>query len=137
VDGSSYSGFGGAGSDHSHRHTGLAVLVAVLLALVAFGILLWALAPPGYERLGMMGWTWWPLGLFWGLLWLVIIVWVISWVARGLWWTGSGFRRRYYRRWMEADPASDIVRQRYARGELTREQFDQMTRDLESHRDRP
>lgn len=32
------------------------------------------------------------------------------------------------------DPAMEALRQRYARGEITKEQFDQMARDLQSHR---
>ena len=30
-----------------------------------------------------------------------------------------------------------ILRERYARGEITREQFDQMTRDLDQHQNQP
>jgi len=44
------------------------------------------------------------------------------------------FRRRmYYGRWYRYDNAMDSLRQRYARGEITRDQFEQMASDLEKH----
>jgi putative membrane protein len=45
------------------------------------------------------------------------------------------FRRRgyYYRGWYQYDNAMDSLRQRYARGEITRDQFEQMAGDLEKH----
>lgn len=43
--------------------------------------------------------------------------------------------RGYYgRRWYYYDSAMDSLRQRYARGEITRDQFEQMAGDLEKHR---
>jgi putative membrane protein len=46
------------------------------------------------------------------------------------------FRRRMYysNRWYRYDTAMDSLRQRYARGEITRDQFEQMAGDLERHR---
>jgi uncharacterized membrane protein len=44
-------------------------------------------------------------------------------------------RGTYYSgRWFSYDPAMDSLRQRYACGEITREQFDRMATDLEKHR---
>jgi|SRR5208283_2593784 len=42
--------------------------------------------------------------------------------------------RRYGRAWRNYDPAMDTLRQRYARGEISKEQFEQMSHDLEQHR---
>lgn len=39
-------------------------------------------------------------------------------------------RRRYYRQRWQSNSAVRILRQRYARGEITKEQFRQMLRDL-------
>ncbi|MDG6902652.1 MAG: SHOCT domain-containing protein [Nitrososphaerota archaeon] len=47
------------------------------------------------------------------------------------WGGGWGWRRRY---WYGYGDAREILRQRYARGEITKEQFEQMSRDLEQHR---
>jgi putative membrane protein len=44
-------------------------------------------------------------------------------------------RRMYYSGgWYRYDSAMDSLRQRYARGEITRDQFEQMAGDLEKHR---
>jgi putative membrane protein len=66
-----------------------------------------------------MGWGWFGLGLlhmvvFWGL--------VIAALAGLLGWLGRGKRD-------ESRPL-DIAKARYARGELTREQFEQLKREL-------
>ncbi len=37
------------------------------------------------------------------------------------------------RGWREEDRALQLLRERYARGEITKEQFDQMSNDLERH----
>ena len=59
---------------------------------------------------------------------ILLIVFLCLFVARMLFW---GTRRRYWRQYRgEQDPVR-ILRVRYARGEITREQFDQMVQDLE------
>jgi ABC-type multidrug transport system fused ATPase/permease subunit len=62
------------------------------------------------------------------LLLIFVVIFLGLFVVRSLYWRS---RRKYWReRWRE-NGAARIVRQRYARGEITKEQFDQMTRDLE------
>jgi uncharacterized membrane protein len=52
-----------------------------------------------------------------------------------LFWAFSPWRRRYYPGyWHYRDDAHEILRQRYARGEITKDQFDQMRRDLEERK---
>jgi len=43
-------------------------------------------------------------------------------------------RRNYWKARMQANAPARILRQRYARGEITREQFQQMMRDLREGR---
>ncbi len=67
-----------------------------------------------------VGWGWVGLGilhmaLFWVLVILGIVV-LVKWLA------GSAPRSE--------TRAIDILKERYAKGELTREQFEQMKRDL-------
>jgi len=62
---------------------------------------------------------------------LIFILFLVFLGLRFLLWP-IGYRR-YGRAW-RYDPAMDTLRQRYARGEITKEQFDQMTRDLEQNR---
>jgi putative membrane protein len=72
----------------------------------------------------MWGWSWWMIFggilmiIFWiGVIWLV--VWGIRKIARGSEGKSSGTRS-----------ALDIARERYARGEITKEQFEQYKKDL-------
>lgn len=65
-----------------------------------------------------------PFGVL--VLFLIVIV-----IARLILWPwGGGYRRAYWRHHSEA---TEIVKARYARGEITKEQFDQLMRDLEQH----
>jgi putative membrane protein len=100
-----------------------------------FGVLITAWLAPGngwaqdrtYEwSWGMhpMGWVWgaWGIGMmlmmlvFWGLLIAGIVV-GIRWLVR----QDGGARR---------DAALEILRERYARGEIAKEEFDARKRDL-------
>ncbi len=77
----------------------------------------------GYPFFG--GWFFWPFGAIFFFLFLFLIFRFVFWG----WW-GWGWRRRYWYGYGYGD-AHEILRQRYARGEITKEQFDQMKRDLE------
>jgi putative membrane protein len=72
---------------------------------------------------GPDGWSWgWiDLGVFhMGLFWILVILGIVVLVK---WLASSGASRTGSR-------ALDILKERYAKGELTREQFDQMKRDV-------
>jgi putative membrane protein len=81
--------------------------------------------------------VWWPLiavaaGIVllvlvaWGLLYLTPIVLAIIGAVLGLRWLMKVSARRV------SDPALDILRQRYARGEISKEEFEAKKRDLSS-----
>ncbi|GEM_PF-308339 len=119
----------------------LAIVVAVLAVLVFVGPLIMdgIMAPGmmgGYG--GPHGWVWWPgfyrgtfpsgwafglaLGLrglvmlvFWGLA-IAGVVLLVRWLA------GQG---------SHAETALDVLKRRYAAGEVTREQYEQLRRELE------
>ena len=85
-------------------------------------------APGGSEVIyrGYDGFGFFPFGFF-GFFWIFAVFWFIRWA---FWpWRGYGPRRS----WRYGDQAYYILRERYARGEITKEQFDQMTRDLQQH----
>ena len=66
-----------------------------------------------------LGWGWMGLGMFsMGLFWILVIVGIVVLIK---WLIGGPARGR---------DAMEIVEERYARGELTRDQFEQMKRDL-------
>ena len=75
---------------------------------------------------GMMGWgngSFWPLGM---IIWAVIIIALIAFIT----WLVSGrsFRRRSDGRTSSA--ALDLLEQRYARGEIGREEYLQKKNDI-------
>jgi len=65
-----------------------------------------------------------------GFLGIILLLFIIFWVARWGFWPWNGRRRAYseYR-----DQADEILRERYAKGEITKEQFEQMMQDLKRH----
>ncbi|QQG49500.1 MAG: SHOCT domain-containing protein [archaeon] len=65
-----------------------------------------------------------PFGFFF----FVFFIFLIARFAFFPW--GWGYRSG---RWHHRDEAGEILRERYARGEITKDQFEQMSKDLEQH----
>jgi putative membrane protein len=75
----------------------------------------------------------WGVGmmLVMGVLWLLVLALVVAglvWVARAVWHGGTPGRRDGSR--VAGDAPVDILRRRYAAGELSREEFERMKREL-------
>lgn len=66
-----------------------------------------------------------PFGIFWVFLLVFLVFGILRWAFWGWGWRSRGYYGRYY------DQAHQILRERYARGEITKEQLDQMMRDLD------
>ncbi len=110
--------------------------IAIIVAAIVVVIVLLALVGGGVMGPGMMGWwgyggygfAWWGVVMalmmlvFWALI-IGGIVLLVSWLARQGQPAGAGPR---------GERPLDILRERYARGEITREQYEEMRRDLES-----
>lgn len=77
--------------------------------------------------------TFYPLFPFspfhFGILGVIFLIFIIFWIAR---WLFRPWRGRYHT-WYREDDAHEIIRERYAKGEITKEQFEQMMRDLRLH----
>jgi putative membrane protein len=72
-----------------------------------------------------MMWWWMPAGmLFMGLFWILVIAAVVA----GVWWLLG--QRRPGAATETRDRALEILRERYARGEISREEFEARRRDL-------
>lgn len=54
----------------------------------------------------------------------IFLIFIVFWIAKWLIWPWGGWYRHEYR------TAESILKERYARGEITREQFEQMMSDL-------
>jgi putative membrane protein len=77
----------------------------------------------GYYGMPMMGGGGWLFGIL-GFMFLCFLIFM---AVRFVAWGSMGHRSGY--RWGGVD-AEEILRQRYAQGEITKEPFDQMLRDL-------
>jgi uncharacterized membrane protein len=110
----------------------LVILIVVMLLVALVSILLYPPDSGGYN---------WQNGFPAWIISLVIIVVILSFVMRMVFWTVFGPQWRHYRRWKRkygpnwvGDEAEEILDQRYARGEITREQYLQMIEDLKKRR---
>ena len=72
------------------------------------------------------------MDMMWGMSGMMVFM-VVGWllivalVVAGVWWLASSLRSlRFSRR----DDALDILRERYARGEISREEFEARRKDL-------
>jgi len=106
----------------------VAITVAVVVLII---LLLGLLAGGGMMGAGMMGYGAYFFSPLWGILtlvlWILVIVGIVllvAWLLR---------RRPATARGPDTGStnALDLLRERYARGEITREEYEQMRRDLE------
>jgi putative membrane protein len=70
--------------------------------------------------------TWWVFPMFMPIFWIIIIALCLYFIfgrgkARGSWVPGSG---------SENETALDILKKRYAKGEINKDEFEQMKRDI-------
>jgi len=120
----------------THRH-GVGLLGWAIFALVAVAVIGFFVTPFLWGYYGMMpaatattypmpyfGWFFWPFGF---LIFFFLIFGVFRWLFFP--W-GRGY---YGGRWQRWGTPEEILRRRYARGEITKDQFDQMMRDLQQH----
>jgi uncharacterized membrane protein len=109
-------------SDQSGRSWNLSRLVGVLLMMPIGIVLAFVLLYFGVSRGGFSPGE---------LLVVFLVIFVVLSVARMLFWRSRrGSMRRYWRQ----DESVRILRERYARGEITKEQFDQTLQDLKRRR---
>jgi putative membrane protein len=118
----------GYGEQHPRRGSPFAwaILAVAVAAVIAFFAVLAIHGYPGSPAARYYGYPVFGLWFFFpfGILFIFILLFLVS---RLIFWP-MGWRRRY---WYDYGDAQEILRQRYARGEITKEQFDQMKRDLE------
>lgn len=114
---------------NQHRgHPGLIILFG-LIAFVAVILVFFALAyyfAPAPLHGYYFFWPVFPFGFVIFFLALFLIFGVFRWAFWSWGWRRGGYGGYY------ADP-KQILKRRYARGEITKEQFDQMMRDLDEH----
>jgi putative membrane protein len=110
-----------------HRHYFGWAFLALFAVLGTVAVVSWLFYRPVPPYSGPY-YYWFPFGGFFAIFWIIAIFWVARWF---LW----GGRWGYYypsRHWRHYDSAYLILRERYAKGEITKEQYDQMIRDLQA-----
>lgn len=111
-----------------NRERDLGILVGAIIAglllslLIAGGMMSWGMMGPG-----MMGWGGYNLSPWWGIAMMVFWVLIVGGVTLLAVWL-----LRQDRSTAGSSRALDLLKERYARGEITREQYEQMRRDLEA-----
>lgn len=109
--------------------TGLIIGGIVLAVLIFLPLILWGFSGTQYTHWGMMGpgmmgglgWGWFmPIGMiiFWGL-----VIWGIVALVRGL-------NNQRYCETPATDSALEILKKRYAQGEITRKEYETRKKDL-------
>ena len=120
-----HGGWYGVGDDNwgPRRPVWAGLLVAVVVLMFVMSAVFYVLRPMGRAYFPFMGYYpfFFPFGWVFGFL---ILFFLLRWIFWPLGWAYRG-RRRGYR------DEYHILRVRYARGEITKEQFDQITRDLQ------
>ncbi len=112
-------------SKHPRHYFAWGALV-LLSVWVVIALSAWFLAPRPYIG-AYYYFPFFGFGWFFGFFWIFILFFALRWL---LWPSRWGYRRSY---WRYHDDAYYTLRERYARGEITKEQFEQMMRDLEQH----
>jgi len=126
-------------ADHDwNRHRrfigwGIAAFLFLIGVAIVTGLIVRAIVGPG-AGVGYFPFFFFPFGFF-------IFVFFLFFLFRGLfwgwgWWGWRGYPM-YGRYHYGPDGAAEILRRRYASGEITKDQFDQMTRDIEQSRSPP
>jgi uncharacterized membrane protein len=108
---------------------GLVILLLAGLLVVPFFVHGLPVGPYGFYPRPYFFFPFGFLIFFFAIFFAVRVIFGWGW---GWGWRGGYYSRRYRYGGYGGD-AMEILRQRYARGEITKDQFDQMTRDLKAH----
>jgi len=109
--------------------------LVVLFILIGIAAVIGAIMNPHYMINYTGGWVGIASGIVGtliGLFFLFIFIWIIVWLVRSLAWVSRVYRYSSRNRWTWWDhyDALEILREKYARGEITKEQYVKMREDL-------
>ena len=109
----------------SGRTSWLWILVAIVVLIAILPMLTWGSS--GWGMGGMMG----MMGYGWGFMLLIPLA-FLALIALGAYYLATGFARTGRRVPSSNRRALEILKERYARGEITREEYLRMREELES-----
>jgi uncharacterized membrane protein len=107
---------------------GLIAFLAIVGTVAAIGLIFFRPAPDAYYPVGI---GFFPFGFFFTLF----LIFAVFWISRLIFFPWRwGYSRRYGGGgWTYGDRAYYVLRERYARGDITKDQYDQIMRDLQQH----
>ncbi len=124
-------------NQRSHPRHFIALALIALAAIVgiftAIGLAFYYYVPRPAAPAGVAYYPYFPFGGFFVLFWIFIGFMALRWIFwPWRWGLGGGwhYRNRY---WRYRDESYYITRERYAKGEITKDQYDRMMRDLDQH----
>ena len=120
-------------SNEPHHMQWLWIGLAIMFVLIGASVFVSVVFLKGSTALSNSGGVWGFVGPLIGFAFLILLI--FGWAAFP---SSRRYWRRRYRGYYgpDDDDAVQVLRQRYARGEITKEQLEQMTKDLEQHSSR-
>jgi putative membrane protein len=105
------------------------ILVPIIGVLVVVGLAV-AFFFYGPHAVGVYPWYgwWFPFPLFF----IIPVIFLVFFGFRWFLWGGWGWGGRWYYNQYD-DRAVEILKERFARGEITKEEFERMAKDLENY----
>lgn len=85
---------------------------------------MWFSGGPWAYGMGGFGWLWMAIGVVGFVLFIIAIAYIFGWIFR------SGRYEEYHGRSGGYDRAIEELKLRYARGEITHEEYENMKRDI-------
>jgi uncharacterized membrane protein len=104
----------------------IVALAILAVVLVGFAFSVNSSSAVNYGSFPYFGW--WG-GPFFGWFFFIPLIFIAFFAFRWFWWRPWG--RGWYGGYGYDDPAMETLRQRFARGEISKEQYEQMAKDLE------
>jgi putative membrane protein len=101
-------------------------IIGIILVVGIAAAIFFFYGPAAVGTYPYYGWWWFPFPWFF----IIPVIFLAFFAFRWIFWGGWG-GRWYYQQYQ--DRALEILKERFARGEITKEQFEQIAKDLEGH----
>ncbi len=119
-------------------HPGHWIRLGFLVVFAVFvGAMIWYMFTYGASVMATGGVYWFPFGWIWIFFLFFLFFGLLRFAFWGPRWWGGYYRRYGYGPYGRENEAYHILRERYARGEITKDQYEAMMRDLYTQPQQP